>query len=115
MIQTSIDEGILVTWTKTFKTKNVVGHEVVKMLRNALKKYEVLFLSCDYFIINIVFDIMKYSKLLLKNYLFSETVSQKIDIDIVAIVNDATGTMMMGSYLDKRSAVGLILGMRYPG
>lgn len=41
MIQTGIDEGILVTWTKTFKCKNVVGHEVVQMLRNALKKHEV--------------------------------------------------------------------------
>lgn len=74
MIQTGIDEGILVTWTKTFKCKNVVGKEVVQMLRSALKKHK------------------------------------DVDVDVIAIINDATGTMMMGSYLDKRSAVGLILG-----
>lgn len=77
MIQTSIDEGILVTWTKTFKTKNVVGHEVVKMLRNALKKYEVLFLSRDYFII-IVFHIMKYSNFCLKIIYFLKLFHRKL-------------------------------------
>lgn len=74
MIQTGIDEGILVTWTKTFKCKNVVGHEVVQMLKSALAKHK------------------------------------DVDVEVVAVINDATGTMMMGSYLDKRSAIGLILG-----
>nr|XP_042901640.1 hexokinase-2 [Parasteatoda tepidariorum] len=74
MIQTSIDEGILVTWTKSFNCKNVVGHEVVKMLKAALAR------------------------------------RKDVAVDVVAVVNDATGTMMMGSYLDKRAAVGLILG-----
>ncbi|XP_035213132.1 hexokinase-1-like [Stegodyphus dumicola] len=74
MIQTGIDEGILVTWTKSFKCKNVVGKEVVQMLRSALEKKE------------------------------------GVAVEVVAVINDATGTMMMGSYLDKRSAIGLILG-----
>ncbi|KAG8194447.1 hypothetical protein JTE90_011055 [Oedothorax gibbosus] len=74
MIQTGIDEGILVTWTKSFKCKNVVGQEVVQMLREAFSK------------------------------------KKGVDVDVVAVINDATGTMMMGSYLDKRSAIGLILG-----
>ncbi|XP_054709188.1 hexokinase-1-like [Uloborus diversus] len=74
MDQTGIDEGILVTWTKSFNCPNVVGHEVVKILKNALEK------------------------------------RKDVAIDVVAIINDTTGTMMMGSYLDKRSAIGLILG-----
>ncbi|GIY23592.1 hexokinase type 2 [Caerostris extrusa] len=74
MIQTGVNEGILVTWTKSFKCKNVVGKEVVQML----------------------------------NHAFSE--KQGVDVDVVAIINDATGTMMMGSYIDKRSAIGMILG-----
>ncbi|GIY43228.1 hexokinase type 2 [Caerostris darwini] len=74
MIQTGVNEGILVTWTKSFKCKNVVGKEVVQMLNHAFSK------------------------------------KQGVDVDIVAIINDATGTMMMGSYIDKRSAIGMILG-----
>ncbi|CAL1279146.1 unnamed protein product [Larinioides sclopetarius] len=74
MIQTGINEGILVTWTKSFKCKNVVGKEVVQMLNHAFSK------------------------------------KKGVDVDVVAVINDATGTMMMGSYLDKRSAVGMILG-----
>ncbi|GFX77188.1 hexokinase-1 [Trichonephila clavipes] len=74
MIQTGIDEGILVTWTKSFNCKNVVGKEVVQMLKHAFSK------------------------------------KKGVNVDIVAIVNDATGTMMMGSYIDKRTAIGMILG-----
>ncbi|GFU54676.1 hexokinase-1 [Nephila pilipes] len=33
-----------------------------------------------------------------------------VNVDVVAIIDDVTGTMMMGSYLDKRSAIGMILG-----
>ncbi|GFR30106.1 hexokinase type 2 [Trichonephila clavata] len=74
MIQTGIDEGILVTWTKSFNCKNVVGKEVVQMLKHSFSKKE------------------------------------GVNVDVVAIVNDATGTMMMGSYIDKRTAIGMILG-----
>jgi len=74
MIQTGVDKGILVTWTKSFKCNNVVGHEVVGMLKNALSKYK------------------------------------SVNVDVVAVINDASGTMMMGSYLDKKSSIGLILG-----
>lgn len=74
MIQTGIDEGLLVTWTKSFKCKNVVGKEVVQMLKHAFSK------------------------------------KKGVNVDVVAVINDATGTMMMGSYLDKRSAIGMILG-----
>ncbi|GFT78569.1 hexokinase type 2 [Nephila pilipes] len=74
IIQTGIDEGILITWTKSFECKNVVGKEVVEMLKHAFSK------------------------------------QKGVNVDVVAIIDDVTGTMMMGSYLDKRSAIGMILG-----
>jgi len=74
MIQAGINEGKLVTWTKSFKCKNVVGEDVVHMLKDALSR------------------------------------RKDVAVDVVSVINDTTGTMMMGSYLDKRSAVGLILG-----
>ena len=35
---------------------------------------------------------------------------QDIKIDVVAVLNDATGTLMAGSYLDKQCGIGLIMG-----
>ena len=38
MIQKSLDVGILQTWTKSFKASGCVGHDVVKMLNEALHR-----------------------------------------------------------------------------
>ena len=35
---------------------------------------------------------------------------QDVKIDIVAVLNDTTGTLMAGSYLDKQCYIGLIMG-----
>ncbi|XP_011385028.2 hexokinase-1-like [Pteropus vampyrus] len=39
--QTSLDEGILITWTKGFKATDCVGHDVATLLRDAIKRREV--------------------------------------------------------------------------
>jgi len=36
--QTAIDSGKLLTWTKGFNVKNVVGHDVVKLLQDAFDR-----------------------------------------------------------------------------
>nr|XP_036858867.1 hexokinase-1 [Manis javanica] len=38
--QTSLDAGILITWTKGFKATDCVGHDVVTLLRDAVKRRE---------------------------------------------------------------------------
>jgi hypothetical protein len=35
---------------------------------------------------------------------------QDVDVDVVAVLNDTTGTLMAGSYLDKHCKIGLIMG-----
>jgi len=37
-------------------------------------------------------------------------VVKDIHVDVVAILNDTTGTLMAGSYLDKKCGIGLIMG-----
>ena len=34
--QTALDKGTLLTWTKGFNCKNAIGHDVVKLLQDAL-------------------------------------------------------------------------------
>nr|XP_012618107.1 hexokinase-1 isoform X1 [Microcebus murinus] len=38
--QKNLDEGILITWTKGFKATDCVGHDVVNLLREAIKRRE---------------------------------------------------------------------------
>jgi len=35
---------------------------------------------------------------------------QDIHVDVVAVLNDTTGTLLAGSYLDKHCGIGLIMG-----
>ena len=37
--------------------------------------------------------------------------AQDIHVDVVAILNDTTGTLLAGSYLDKHCGIGLIMGI----
>jgi len=39
--QTALDKGRLLTWTKGFSTKNAIGHDVVKLLQDALDRKHV--------------------------------------------------------------------------
>jgi len=36
---------------------------------------------------------------------------QDIQVDVVAVLNDTTGTLLAGSYLDKHCGIGLIMGI----
>lgn len=74
MIQESINKGILVTWTKSFKCPDGVGEDAVKLLNEAIER------------------------------------RGDISIDVTAILNDTTGTLMAGAYLDHKCQIGLILG-----
>lgn len=70
----SLDVGILVSWTKSFKCSNTVGHDVVQMLRDAIER------------------------------------RGDLDVEVQAILNDTTGTLVQGANLDSRTAIGLIIG-----
>jgi len=35
-------------------------------------------------------------------------------VDVVAVLNDTTGTLLAGSYLDKHCGIGLIMGIKLP-
>jgi hexokinase len=39
--QTALDKGKLLTWTKGFAAKNAIGHDVVKLLQDALDRKQV--------------------------------------------------------------------------
>jgi hexokinase len=39
--QTAIDAGKLLTWTKGFAAKNAIGHDVVKLLQDALDRKHI--------------------------------------------------------------------------
>lgn len=74
MIQKALDVGILVTWTKSFNCRSVVGRDAVQMLRDAINK------------------------------------RGDTHVEVVAMLNDTTGTLVQGAVLDKKTAIGLILG-----
>uniref|UniRef100_A0A1I8QEZ0 Phosphotransferase n=1 Tax=Stomoxys calcitrans TaxID=35570 RepID=A0A1I8QEZ0_STOCA len=74
MRQSSLDSGILVTWTKSFNCPSVVGQDAVKLLRKFLKKH------------------------------------QRHNVEIVAILNDTTGTLMHGAIMDRNTRIGIVLG-----
>lgn len=76
--QHGLAEATLVTWTKSFCCSGVVGYDVVRMLKAALKR-KMVRSSIPY-------------------------------VDVVAIINDTTGTLIAGALLDKNCVIGLIVG-----
>ncbi|KAF6024257.1 hypothetical protein EB796_017444 [Bugula neritina] len=74
MIQSSLRNALLLTWTKKFKCTDTVMQDVVKMLEAAIER------------------------------------RKDINIEVVAILNDAVGTLMTGAYEDRACGIGLILG-----
>uniref|UniRef100_A0A4W4E9Z2 hexokinase n=1 Tax=Electrophorus electricus TaxID=8005 RepID=A0A4W4E9Z2_ELEEL len=77
---TKLDEAVLLTWTKRFKTSGVEGMDVVKLLNKAIKKRGHKSEHFDY------------------------------EADIMAVVNDTVGTMMTCGFDDQRCEVGIIIG-----
>lgn len=74
MRQHSLASASLVTWTKSFNCPDVVGADVVQLLRDALTRHG-------------------------HNH-----------IDVCAILNDTTGTLMQGARMDRRTQIGIVVG-----
>ncbi|XP_033226720.1 hexokinase-2-like [Belonocnema kinseyi] len=74
MIQHSLDVGILATWTKSFNCPDIVGKDVVQLLRDALDR------------------------------------RGDTRVNVLAILNDTTGTLVQGATQDSNTVIGLILG-----
>ncbi|CAG2117936.1 unnamed protein product, partial [Medioppia subpectinata] len=76
-VQYGLSQAKLVTWTKGFRCPNVVNRDVVKLLKEALKR---------------------------KSHVSNAFV------DIVALINDTTGTLMSCAHKNPDCNVGLIVG-----
>lgn len=74
MHQHSLSSASLVTWTKSFNCPDVVGADVVQLLRESLARRG-------------------------HNH-----------IDVCAILNDTTGTLVQGARMDRRTQIGIVLG-----
>lgn len=74
MIQSGLNVGVLVAWTKSFNATGVIGQDAVGMLNEAIKR------------------------------------KGGLHVKVVAILNDATGTLVKGAYDDPATGIGLILG-----
>ncbi|XP_023172102.2 hexokinase type 2-like [Drosophila hydei] len=70
----AIDKGILVSWTKGFKSEGVVNRDVVELLREAIDR------------------------------------RGDFKVNIVAILNDTTGTLMSCAFHNPNCKIGMILG-----
>lgn len=79
MTQTALNQGVLVSWTKSFNCPGVVGKDVVGLLNHSLAKVKP--------------DNQK-----------------NLTIEVVAILNDTTGTLVKGAYDRPNTCIGLILG-----
>ncbi|ELK32375.1 Hexokinase-1 [Myotis davidii] len=116
--QMSLDAGILITWTKGFKATDCVGHDVATLLREAVKRREIL--NCSY-IVNRrrlvsegAFECLVWAG---ENTVpgdapgaFGLWRSPEFDLDVVAVVNDTVGTMMTCAYEEPTCEIGLIVG-----
>ncbi|EPY89888.1 hexokinase-2 [Camelus ferus] len=87
--QNSLDESILLKWTKGFKASGCEGEDVVTLLKEAIHRREV----------GEVWQVACVPKL-----------GEEFDLDVVAVVNDTVGTMMTCGYEDPHCEVGLIVG-----
>ncbi|XP_054160018.1 hexokinase type 2-like [Oppia nitens] len=76
-VQYGLCQSKLVRWTKGFNCSGVVGKDVVKLLKNSLKK---------------------------------KTQFNNAFVDIVALINDTTGTLMSCAHKNPNCNIGLIVG-----
>jgi hexokinase len=76
-VQFGLSEAKLISWTKGFNCSGVVGRDVVKCLKDALKRKSHI---CNAY------------------------------VDIVALINDTTGTLMSCAHKDSNCNIGIIVG-----
>lgn len=92
MIQKSVDSGFLVTWTKSYDLPDAINKDAVELLRRSIKE-KVSWFTCRLLSLNSLF----YYK-------------QNVNCEVSAIINDSTGTLLKGAYLDHDCQVGMIFG-----
>lgn len=83
MKQHSLSSAELVTWTKTFNCRDVVGQCPVAHLNEAIKRVWRL---------------------------KDKTEKKDLKVEVLAVLNDTTGTLIQGATHDPRVKVGIILG-----
>ena len=83
MKQHSLSSAELVTWTKTFNCRDVVGQCPVQHLNDAIKR---VWRSKD------------------------STEKRDLRVEVLAVLNDTTGTLIQGATHDPRVKIGVILG-----
>ncbi|KAJ1561747.1 hexokinase A [Cladochytrium tenue] len=71
--QTSINAGVLMSWTKGFHASDVVGNDVVQLLQEAFHR-------------------------------------KNVNVNVTALVNDTTGTLISHAYQSPNTYIGVILG-----
>nr|XP_027203292.1 hexokinase-like [Dermatophagoides pteronyssinus] len=137
-IQKGIAEATLVTWTKTFNCSGVVGCDVVRLFKASLERKahpSIPFIDVVA-ILNDTTGTLIYGALLDENCriglivgtasnacvvgndvvrLLKASLKRKTHhsipfIDVVAIINDTTGTLIYGALQDKNCGIGLIVG-----
>lgn len=91
LTQKGLTKGYLERWTKGFNCSNVVGNDVVQMLEDAIARRGVRTF---------------WNKIPLINPYFL----QDVKIEVCAILNDTTGTLMSCAWKNPHCKIGLIVG-----
>lgn len=94
--QERIDHGVLLRWTKGFGAPNIEGHDVAEMFKKSLKKFVSFERSWGTAAgLLTLQDICCY---------------QDVPVDLVALINDTTGTLIASAYVEPKTRAGIIFG-----
>jgi hexokinase len=88
--QERIDHGELIRWTKGFGASNTEGQDVAAMFRTSLAKFVSLPPS------------LRIPP--------SNTVMQDLPIELTALINDTTGTLIASHYVNPKTKIAVIFG-----
>lgn len=91
--QVGLTKGLLIKWTKGFNCGGVVNENVVELLEDAIRRRNVSRLSFVF-----VFIAIKFSHF------------QDVKLDVCAVLNDTTGTLMSCAWKFHNCKIGVILG-----
>ena len=84
-----------------FKYKSIVFCSACTM--SSVRKFTFAISSPDEFLVNLAITSLYAQYCVLH--------AQDLHVDVVAVLNDTTGTLLAGSYLDKHCGIGLIMGI----
>lgn len=89
--QERIDHGVLIRWTKGFGAANIEGEDVAAMFRKSLEKYvggHLPFFTSTAF----------------------EPTVQQLPVELTALINDTTGTLIASHYVNSETKIACIFG-----